>query len=378
MRFYTLTGLYGSLVGIIYSISSCIMNKELQELLAYPGYVGSDQALYRFIKATLFGASWGMSSFVKRAPVTVDARTNQAIPVGCKTSISGSLVTSTGINSLDTLLGDGMPLGAIILLFEDAPRSSSNYANTVLKCFLAQGLISGQECCYMGEDTQKFIAGLPGPSSRSDSQVAPSKGGEGKEKMSIAWRYKHIQQVESTIGTKKETTLSALDLGKKLDEAISSRCNTDVLETIASRQRIAIRSLGSPLNPLDLSKFAELVKQVRYTDSVMMITFPSYLYNEQVTRRLMHLCDCVLDIQSFVGTAKEADPSFNEYQGFVQILKPLRLPDSFALAVPETANLAFKCKQRRFIIEKFHLPPELGDEPSRNTSSNASCSNVDF
>lgn len=58
-----------------------------------------------------------------------------------------------------------------------------------------------------------------------------------------------------------------------------------------------------------------------------------------------------------------------EYDGFFVIRKALRRCNSFKPAIPDTMNLAFKIKRRRFVIEKFHLPPSLEEENTQATGS---------
>lgn len=43
-------------------------------------------------------------------------------------------------------------------------------------------------------------------------------------------------------------------------------------------------------------------------------------------------------------------------------MKKLHSLSSLQSHKPETYDLAFKLKSHRFYVEKFHLPPELGDE----------------
>lgn len=299
-------------------------------------------------------------------------RIQRTVPSGTHVNTQGTLLVSTGIASLDALLNDGLPVGRLVFILEDDPRSSSNYANTILKCFLAEGIVSGNKTVLMGEEGNKILAGLPGTSTRSDQQVLGlSKPSD--DKMTIAWRYKHIQSVES--GAPAPKFGNNFDLGKKLD--VSQYENRTVLiddidkslETIrhelASMEdrkqimRIAIRSLGSPLFTKDDLKelwrwMHEFHRIVRDNQIVLMATIPSYL--DESLLSLGQYADCIIQVK--------ASTAYPEYQGFIRIVRPLRIPDSFALSLPETSNLAFKCKQRRFIIEKFHLPPEQEAEAS--------------
>lgn len=335
-----------------------------------------------------------MSSFVRKSTkgavqATVDERTLQHVPAGCKLGKGGCIVASTGIASLDTLLGDGLPSGNIILLYEDEPRSSSNYANTILKCFIAQGLVAGNKTILIGEDSEKILSGLPGTSTRTDQQVLGVKSPVSSEKMSIAWRYKHIQAVDASISTAYEKQFgNNFDLGKKLDLE-SQPVQATLMDLDSSLEqirnmlaeagkeemvRVAVRSFGSPLNggqlePSTLIRwFYELHLLVRSTKAAVMVTFPTYLHKPSIISPISSLADCVLDIQSFRGTPKEHHASFKDYQGFLRIVKSLRMPETYLPVIPETASLAFKCKQRRFVIEKFHIPPDEEPEPAKQPS----------
>jgi elongator complex protein 4 len=334
-----------------------------------------------------------MSSFVRKCKsptieVTIDERSLQHVPSGCKIGKGGSVVASTGIASLDTLLGEGLPGGHLVVLQENEPRSSSNYANTILKCFIAQGLVVGNRTVLIGEDSEKLLGGLPGTSTRTDQQVLGVKSSVTSEKMSIAWRYKHIQAVDCSIANASESKKqfgANFDLGKKLDlgsqpippvvwelEGSIEKVHALLSETSKDQMvRLAVRSLGSPLTGGQLESsalirwFYELSQLVRSSSAIVLATIPAYLHSSSVVSSIYALADCVLDIQSFRGTPKEDHPAFKDYQGFLRIVKPLRLRDSYLPIIPETASLAFKCKQRRFVIEKFHIPPDEEPEPAK-------------
>lgn len=331
-----------------------------------------------------------MSSFVRKSKsstieATIDERPLQHVPSGCKIGKGGGVLASTGIASLDTLLGEGVPGGHLILLLEDEPRSSSNYANTILKCFIAQGLVAGNRTVLIGEDSEKLLGGLPGTSTRTDQQVLGVKPSVTSEKMSIAWRYKHIQAVDASISNARESKKqfgTNFDLGKKLDfgglptqpmvwelEGSIEKIRALLIETGRDEMvRLALRSLGSPLTGGQCESsalirwFYQLSLLVRSSTAIVMATVPAYLHNSSAADSISSLADCVLDIQSFRGTPKEDHPAFKDYQGFLRIVKPLRLPDAYLPIIPVTASLAFKCRQRRFVIEKFHIPPDEESE----------------
>lgn len=323
--------------------------------------------------------SLGMS-FVRKGQSSFDARSQQHIPSGCKPSPDGILLASTGIPSLDTLLGDGLPSGRLLLLLEDEPRSSSNYASTMLKCFLAEGILSGQQTILVGGDSEKILASLPAPSSRSSS-TSPSAPSE--EKMTIAWRYRHLQTTANTVEPAAPRFGHNFDLGKRLDTSQhppvtvldADEMGLNRIKSLSDSKtmtRIAIQSFASPLmfeNTTSAIKWLYSLKMLmRSSPAVLLATFPAHIHTPSTATHILSLADSVLSIQSFLGTPKETAPAFKDYQGFLRIVRPLRLPSSLALAIPESTDLAFKCKQRRFVIETFHLPPELGDEKTTGCS----------
>lgn len=84
-------------------------------------------------------------------------------------------------------------------------------------------------------------------------------------------------------------------------------------------------------------------------------------------------------MESFAGSDKETNPAFKEYHGLLYIRK-LAAVNALAAHSPETHDLAFKLRRKRFVIEKLHLPPELqesdareGGEDAENVLSSMAC-----
>lgn len=122
-----------------------------------------------------------------------------------------------------------------------------------------------------------------------------------------------------------------------------------------------------------------------------MITIPAYLYDEMpnFVRRVEHMVDAVIEVESFAGKDFTTSPLFRylatkylicagspvhndapytqNYHGFFRVHKlPVLnslLPPSTKLSVLSAGgsnDLAFKLRRKRFAIETFHLPPEGG------------------
>ena len=194
-----------------------------------------------------------MSSFKRRQPAAVTASASasalasaraQAVPLpGTRvSSYNSSVLISSGIASLDDILGGGIPIGSILLLEEDRDTS---YAKLVLRYFVAQGL-----CCpgqrnvlvahSLDQTPDEILAKLPysddasaAAAGGSSAAVASSQtddedenvGGAG-ETMKIAFRYENLKKFETSVGTPTSSLASsgaelpycsAFDLTKTLE-----------------------------------------------------------------------------------------------------------------------------------------------------------------
>ena len=100
----------------------------------------------------------------------------------------------------------------------------------------------------------------------------------------------------------------------------------------------------------------------------------------KVRHKVLSLSDYFLSVQSFEGDEK-VNVLYKEYHGLVDILK---LQSLGSLAPPAQliqgpAQLVFKSKRTKFVIEKFHLPPDLSENVSRDTKDKTLKSkNIDF
>ena len=82
--------------------------------------------------------------------------------------------------------------------------------------------------------------------------------------------------------------------------------------------------------------------------------------------QIRNLVDYAIELESFAGSDKEANPIFKEYHGLFYVRKSAALA-TLASNLPTNPDLAFKLKRKQFFIEKLHLPPEFGEtEPKTN------------
>lgn len=367
------------------------------------------------------------TSFVARKTLfTENLDGSKGVKKGCILNTQDNAITSSGIPSFDKLFNDGIPVGSIVCIREDLPRSTSNFASSLLKCFIAEGLEAKHEVLYfdaVDSDCSGLLNSLPSlaKSTTQDEQPSPSTfqiNNESdfkpnsysssslsqqdklpKEKMTIAWRYKHLAAYDDAMiptnsvgnGAQPLNKLEyrCFDLGKASKRAENNNANIQAisifdkdyeskflacLEELCIRAksektllRIAIRAFGSPLmlgTNLAILLYKTRRIMQKYTDScILFFSMPSQIYKSE-PKKLADVesqCDLVVELQSFVGTPKETAKAFAEYSGFLKIIKPLRNPGTLSLALPETADLAFKTKRRQLIFEPFHIPPDHGD-----------------
>lgn len=140
---------------------------------------------------------------VARAPSSI------ALPKGTKLSPHHTqlLLTSTGISSLDGVIGGGLPIGTLGLIVTD---QCTSYARTALSYYISQGIMHQHEIAVisaaeeMGAEagSLNWLESLPGPfkvSSSSTSKVEkkPTDSSDSEDSLTIAWRYKNLPKINS-------------------------------------------------------------------------------------------------------------------------------------------------------------------------------------
>nr|XP_050869450.1 elongator complex protein 4 [Vespula vulgaris]XP_050869452.1 elongator complex protein 4 [Vespula vulgaris] len=340
---------------------------------------------------------------------------------GTKPSIKNAqLLVSTGIPSLDHILGGGLPIGSILLIEED---TYGTYARVMQKYFIAEGIVSNHPLLIASLDTEltTLLSEIPAPITDSSSEPDVQSM---DERMKIAWRYQNLRTIDSSpMGGRVFGHF--YDLTKSMDKKVIDNANItqwqepmknikdhafenpayeDLLKTVSKTLksgkyftfdepdkrnvlRISIGSLGSRMwfcdseesTHADIFKFLYCFRALlRNSYAVATISIPilNFDNNDNFVERLEHLSDIAVKLESFAGSAKETNPLFKDYHGLLHIQK---LPALNILAphTPESRDLAFKLRRKKFIIEILHLPPELGDTTQREqdeTPTTSSCS----
>lgn len=144
-----------------------------------------------------------MSSFKRKtSSKTVDLLAGtRASPFSSCTTL-----TSSGIASLDDILGGGLPLSCSLLVI--APDTHSSYGELVQKYFISQGLASGQKVYVIDDEPGRFVSECMWVSNGTQSACMTTGDDESNEtdhdaKVEIAWRYEHLKPFETTVSASK-------------------------------------------------------------------------------------------------------------------------------------------------------------------------------
>lgn len=328
---------------------------------------------------------------------------------GTKLSIKNAqLRVSTGIPSLDHTIGGGLPIHSIFLIEED---TYGMYAHTMQKYFIAEGIMSEHPLLVASRDSNpsNLLLELPAPIvdpiSKPEETITD-------EQMKIAWRYQNLRKVDtSPMGG--NTLGHFYDLTKSMDQELIDKANITqwhepaknatsrifenpayeelsktISNTLKAGQffisdepdkrnvlRISINSLGSRLwfcdseesTHKDILKFLYCLRAlVRNSYAVVTITVPTEIFDnfDNFVERMEHLSDFAVRLESFAGSTKETNPLFKDYHGLLHI-KKLPALNILAPHTPESTDLVFKLRRKKFIIEVLHLPPEFEDTTQR-------------
>ncbi|KAK7463780.1 Elongator subunit elp4 [Stygiomarasmius scandens] len=167
-----------------------------------------------------------MSSFKRKVP---GKHTTQLPGTRPSPGSISTTITSTGIPSLDDILGGGIPLSCLLLV--NAPDPHSSYGELVQKLFIAQGLACGQDVLVVDPNPRELVmacmwmsgtnSNTPGNLDQNDEENIA----EQDQKIKIAWRYEQMKQFQTTVSSSPTSYVSLLYLG--VIEADISFSSTD-------------------------------------------------------------------------------------------------------------------------------------------------------
>ncbi|KAJ8463312.1 hypothetical protein ONZ51_g10335 [Trametes cubensis] len=310
-----------------------------------------------------------MSAFKRRTTAK-----QQPLPTGTRTSPGSiaTIITSTGIPSLDDILGGGLPLSCSLLVL--APDAHSAYGELVLKYFAAQGLACGQRSAAADDEEDE-------------------RASEHDTKIKIAWRYEQMKQFQTTVSTPSQSAddfCRTFDLTARMPEAVinSARSEGRFLDIDPQAESSAT---SSPCRNV-IQKLSEILAQREPDHSlaprVCIPSLGSYEWGDLSpqeafggpgwVQKLGWLTDASVTIAAF-GSNPSLTAMFSSHHGLVHIHA---LPAPHTLLPPSDKfstlrgltssgenNLAFKCMRKRLIFETLHLDVEGGVSERRTTPS---------
>ncbi|KAJ7706472.1 Elongator complex protein 4 [Mycena rosella] len=322
-----------------------------------------------------------------------------------------ALVVSTGVPSLDDILGGGLPLSCSLVL--TAPDLHSEYAELVQKYFVAQGLASHQRVCVVGSVVWvNDCMWLPAGASADPDEPAPSD-----EKIKIAWRYEQMKQFQTTVASPSsaaEDACRTFDLTTRIPSSVvagalasgqlavvdvetaSGRPATvcvlerlkEILETGDTQLRICVPSLGSPywgdLAAQDILRFLHglraLLRARGHACASSSLAAELSADSAGWYQKLGWVSDGAITMAAFTANPALAS-AFPSHHGLVRI-HTLPAPQSLvaasdrfstlrgAVAGSGENNLGFKCTRKRLVFETLHLDID-GGVGERRTSTPA-------
>jgi len=324
------------------------------------------------------------------------------------------LLASSGVPDLDTLLGGGLAVGTVTVLEEDL---SGNYSKLLLKYFLSEGLVHNHSLYVTnsGLDGKLITQNLPSFDFKVSEEETAKTSVTEEDKMKIAWRYQnqsytkenknnsvfnsHTFNLLKTVPCEvlDRSDINVFDLEDSLDDENFSWKSTNyckLLRDIHNKVknsgffidpnakpehknilRIGAQSLGSLLwgdlkdSSRNLCTFLVSLRAImRSCFGVAVITIPSNILNIPGIREKILICsDYVVQLGSFEGD-EIVNQVYKDYHGLLYVNK---IPCLGALAPPnhliqDPSQLVFKSKRTKFVIEKFHLPPDLSENVARD------------
>ncbi|KAI6044999.1 PAXNEB-domain-containing protein [Pisolithus marmoratus] len=346
-------------------------------------------------------------------------------------SSASTVLISTGIPSLDDVLGGGLPLSCSLAIL--APDNHSGYGELVQKYFVSQGIACGQRVCIVDDDGLLFAKGCIWTSSAT-SPLVNNNGDDGKaaqadERIKIAWRYEKMKMFQTTVpsgSSSKDNFCHTFDLstrisgpviqdasdtnhlvflGVHVDQDVKASITRllgkiqNILSVSSSEtglMRLCIPTLGSvqwgDAQPADVLYFLHSLRRLlrRYPHACASISLAPHICSEAWgghgwIDKVGWLTDAAISMNGF-----GADPSlvtlFPSHHGLVQIHK-LPAPHTILPASDKYStlrglsssaganggsgenNLAFKCTRKRLILETIHLDVEGGVAERRTTPS---------
>uniref|UniRef100_A0A3B5LXG0 Elongator complex protein 4 n=1 Tax=Xiphophorus couchianus TaxID=32473 RepID=A0A3B5LXG0_9TELE len=310
---------------------------------------------------------------------------------------NGQLLVSTGVTSLDYLLGGGLAVGTVLLIEEDRFDS---YSRMILKYFLAEGVVCRHELFVAtAQDNPDEILQV-GDETLSSSNVIKNYNSYPcalQSALASSSRFGHYYDVSKTMEVEirqaakchrfylpdhitPSSAAHRVESYSALLKSLQEVIHREGFDLSKSRNilRVGLHSLGSALWGDDLCCHDKprhshalttflygLRALLRSSLSVAVVTLPSHLIQDRALMgNITRLCDNAIALESFKGSERETNPLYKDYHGLLYVRQVPHL-NCLARQLPDHKDLAFKLKRKQFTIERLHLPPDLSETVSR-------------
>jgi len=316
----------------------------------------------------------------------VSSTPNIRLPSGTRLNSNGTLLlTSSGISSLDTFIGGGLPIGSLLLIYED---KNANLSDSILRCYLSEGIYNKHDLCVAALRTD-LTENLP---TKEETLPSDNPVDDENEKMKIAWRYENLSTIDSssisnihydlqptkTFPTEliDQIKLHKLTWNDYIQSQPSISYRHYLLQTLHklltkdySSQQTDKRILRIGIQSLSLALFDD--KNTNHFDELF-----AFLYHLRILLRTS-LATCIITLNEksklfetladIIFELKLSNLIHNDYVAFCQLIKLPRL-NTIQPFIPDTWDIGIKLlKHRRNIIfEKYSLPPDLSEDASRD------------
>jgi len=300
---------------------------------------------------------------------------------GTRLSLHSSLQqTSTGIQSLDLLLGNGINLSSSLLIQE---LDRGEYSPLFARHFISEGITHGHSVVCIGERVSSWLYSLPKPiEQNSDTQT------HNEDNLKIAWRYKRKIQSRFSHSFDLSQQRPPEDLTNCRIYQNSEPSYEDIIHYIESivqenEDNLVRLVLDRPMFPvLDEPAFIRFHYNLRRLTALKnVVTFclyPSKTLSDSLTFQLNQLYNYVLSVESLPRDKKSV---FKDYHGILHLQKIANMC-TFTMPLHDVTDRFFKVQRKKFIIEKMHLPPDLSETVIRSSNTpSANCASskgIDF
>ncbi|KAH7924880.1 PAXNEB-domain-containing protein [Leucogyrophana mollusca] len=306
-----------------------------------------------------------MSSFKRKAP---SKQASLAPGTRFSPASLSTIITSTGIPSLDDILGGGLPLSCLLVVL--APDSHSAYGELVQKYFIAQGLSCGHKICVADDDAIHLVKEcMWTPGSLQSTSTPPSrvededdeKAIQHDDKIKIAWRYEQMKRFQTTVSSATSSAddycftfdltcripesvvdaaivagkLTFLDVDSPHDQDVPVRRIIQQIQDIlvassaAQPVRMSIRALGSPqwgdLSPADILYFLHSLRGLlrRHPHGCASVSFSPHICTDAWggpgwQQKVGWLADAAIGMTAF-GANPSLISLFPSHHGLLQI-----------------------------------------------------------